>query len=69
MFPLDRSGGRETEVFEKFEFIADPKLSDKLVKDCLDEIIILVLHIAARYYRQGIPPASIEFLQASAQQT
>jgi phage/plasmid-associated DNA primase len=63
---FNRSGDREAEDFEKLEFIADPELSDKLMKDCLDEIIFLALDFAARYYRQGIPPVPIEFLQASA---
>ena len=46
---FDRSGHREAEDFEMLEFIADPKLSDKLVKECLDDIILLVLDFAARY--------------------
>ena len=64
---FDRTGEREEENEDELEYIADCSLGAKIVNEYRDEVIGLILHYAMRFYKSGIPPTPIEFLQAEKQ--
>jgi len=61
---FDRTGVREEEDEDKLEYIADTGIGAKIINKYRDEVIGLILHYAMRFYKSGIPPTPIEFLQA-----
>lgn len=64
---FDRTGEREEENEDELEYIADCSLGAKIVNEYRDEVIGLILKYAMRFYKSGIPPTPIEFLQAEKQ--
>ena len=57
--------GRDEDNFEKLEFVCDPSLGDTLANTYSDEIILLMLDYAKKYYIEGIPVQPLEFQVAS----
>lgn len=64
---FDRTGELLEDNPDKLEFIANPKLSQKIVSEYKDEFISLIINYATKYYREGLPPIPNKFIEASKQ--
>ena len=61
---FDRTGTRTQENPEKLEFIADTHLSKKLLDGYKDEMMLLFLDYACKYYERGLPEIPTQFVEA-----
>lgn len=61
---FDRTGDRRVENPERLEFIADKHLPTKLLTEYRDELIILFLDYACKFYERGLPELPTQFTEA-----
>jgi len=61
---FDRTGNRVEENEKLLEYIADPMLGMKIVREYRMEVVGLILKYATRFYKSGLPPTPKEFLAA-----
>lgn len=61
---FDRTGDRKEENPERLEFIADTHLPTKLLTEYRDELIMLFLDYACKYYERGLPKLPTQFTEA-----
>jgi len=64
---FDRTGERVKEDPSKLEFIANPRLSQKIVSEYKDEFITMIINYAKKYYQTGLPPIPTKFIEATKQ--
>jgi phage/plasmid-associated DNA primase len=64
---FDRTGERVEDNPSKLEFIADPRLSQKIISEYKDEFITMIINYAKKYYQKGLPPIPTKFIEATKQ--